>query len=318
MADPEVYEQYPPAAWTIAGKTYRFPVEEIVETGGNRLVNRERPYRDGAKVDDVGSGPKGWRMKVCFNSTVVGEGGSADEPLYPNVLNAILRSFDEHETGDLVVPTIGKVRARAKTYTRTETHSERDTARCDLEWVQDNEDKVDATAFSLPTVRSSVVTLAEATTFSAESDGVFDGSLADLNRFASQLEAVATYPSDTLQDIDSQAGIVVAATNRVLNAFTSKSNNPKTKARAMLSDPDSSITQRKLVTLQDTSARARAEIRANEPPFVRAIFDVPLSLFQIAVRMNQDAGKLIALNPALDPFFVPANTKVRVHDGSTA
>ena len=316
MADETVFSQYPIASWTVAGKTYQFPVETVKETGGNRLVNRERPYRDGAKIDDVGSSPKCWSLSSCFNSTVVGEGGSDSAPLYPDVLNDLLRSFDKHETGDLVVPTIGKIRARAKSYSREEKNDEIDTARVTLEFIQDNEDKVDATAFTLPTVRSSVAALAQATTFSAESDGSFNSTLADLNAMASQLEAIASYPSDTLQDLDNQAGIVVNATNRVLDAFTSKSNNPKTKARAMLSDPDSSMTQRKLTALQDTSARARAELRANEPPIVRAIFDVPLSLFDIAARLGQDANKLIALNPALDPFFIPANTNVRVHDAS--
>lgn len=313
--DDEVFTQYPSASWTVAGTTYVFPVEGVSETGGNRLVNRERPYRDGAKVDDVGASPVCWSLSCKFSNTVQ-EGNSDGAPLYPTVLNNILRSFAKHETGDLVVPTIGKVRARAKSYSRDEKNEERDCAVVKLEFVQDNEDRVDASSFTLPTVRASAKTLAAAATFSAESDGSFDATLADLNTFADQLEAIATYPSDTLQDIDSQAGIVVGAVSRVLNAFTSKSNNPKTKARAMMSDPDSSITQRRLVALQDTAGRARAELRASEPPFVRAIFEVPLTIFDVAAMIGQDAGKLIALNPALDPLNIPANTVVRVYDAS--
>lgn len=311
----EVFGQYPSASWTVAGATYVFPVEAIRESGGNRLVNRERPYRDGAKVDDVGSSPVCWTLTCRFNNTVQ-EGNSDSVPLYPTVLNNIIRSFSKHETGDLVVPTIGKVRARAKSYSREDKNDERDSATMTLEFVQDNEDKVDASAFSLPTVRASARVLAESATFSAESDGSFDATIADLNTFADQLEAIATFPSNTLQDVDNQAGIVVGATNRVLNAFTSKSNNPKTKARAMLSDPDASATQRRLVALQDTAGRARAELRANQPSIVRAMFETPLTIFDVAAMIGQDAGQLIALNPALDPLNIPANTVVRVYDAS--
>jgi prophage DNA circulation protein len=312
----EVFSQYPIASWTVGKKTYQFPVRKISETGGNRLVQRERPFRDGAKIDDVGSSPVCWSLEVLFQNSLNAEGGSDAEPLYPNVLNAMIRAFATHETGDLVVPTIGKVRARAKTYRRDEDNEARDQALVVFDFVADNEDNLDAAAFALPTVHASVVRLAEATTFSAESDGTFDSTLADLNEFAAQLEAVATFPSDTLQDIDSQAAIVVAATNRVLNAFTSKSNNPTTKARAMLSDPDSSVTQRKLVQLQDTSARARSEIRKNLPPVVRTLFEMPLTIFDIAVLTGQKVEDLIAINPGLDLLFIPERTVVRVYDNS--
>ncbi len=311
----EVFPQYPPASWKVGSKPELvFPVESIDEDGGNRIVARERPYRDGAKLDDVGSGPKCWSFACTFNNTMK-EGNSEAKPLYPDVLNELIRSFDEHETGDLVVPTVGKIRARAKTYKRSESFETRDTAKVTFTFEQDNEDKVDATAFTLPTVRATVVLQAESTTFSAESDAAFDLTLADLNEFAAGLEAIATFPSDVLGDIDTQAGIVVAATNRVLNAFTSKSNNPKEKARSMLSDPDGSVTQRKLVQLQDTAWRARAELRNNMPPVVRQIFDVPFTIFDVASRLGQDAAKLIEINPSLDPLYIPAGTVVRVFDG---
>lgn len=309
-----VFSQYPIASWTVGKKTLSFPVLKISESGGNRIVQRERPFRDGAKLDDVGSSPKCWTLDVIFQNTLNAEGGSASKPLYPNVLNEMIRSFDTHETGDLVVPTIGKVRARAKTYRREETNETIDQAMVVFDFVQDNEDNIDATAFSLPTAQGSVLRLAQAATFSAESDGTFDSSLADLNEFAAGLEAIATFPSNTLQDIDNQSSIVVAATDRVLNAFTSKSNNPKTKARAMLSDPDSSATQRKLVQLQDTSARARAELRKNLPPIIRTVFDVPLTIFDVAALTGQAVEDLLAINPGLDPLYIAPGAIVMVHD----
>lgn len=310
------FEQYPEASWKVGGKPkLTFPVMKLEESGGNRIVARERPYRDGAKLDDVGSSPKCWTITVTFNNTLK-EGNSEQNPLYPKVLNDLIRSFDEHETGDLVLPTVGKIRARAKIYRRTESPEIRDSAEVTLEFEQDNEDKVDATAFKLPTVRATVVLQAEQATFSAESDAAFDPTLADLNEFAAGLEAIASFPSDTLGDIDQQAGIVAAAANRVAAAFTSKSNNPKEKARSMLSDPDASVTQRKLLQLEDTAWRARAELRANTPPIVRQVFEVPLTIFDVAARLNQDVTKLLALNAGLDPLNIPAGTVVKVFDAA--
>lgn len=312
----EVFPQYPPGSWKVGSKKeIVFPIETISESGGNRIVARERPYRDGAKLDDVGSSPKCWRFDCTFNNTLK-EGNSEGLPLYPDVLNELIRSFDEHETGDLVVPTVGKVRARAKSYTRAESYEQRDSAKVTFEFEHDNEDKVDATAFNLPTVRATVVLQAAATTFSAESDASFDATLADLNEFAAGLEAIASFPSDVLGDLDTQAGIVAAAADRVAKAFTSKSNNPKEKARSMLSDPDGSVTQRKLLQLQDTAWRARAELRDNSPPVVRQVFETAFTIFDVAARLGQDASKLIELNPGLDPLFIPAGTVVRVFDAA--
>jgi prophage DNA circulation protein len=311
---PSVFESYPSASWSVPGNaTLVFPVQEISEEGGNRIVNRERPYRDGAKIDDVGSKPKMWTFRAYFENSIE-EGASKKLPLYPDVLNALIRSFDTHQTGDLVVPTVGKVRARAMSYRRDEKNDERDAAVVEFKFIQDNEDKVDATAFTLPTVKASLRTLQDSTTFSAQSDATFSSSLADLNEFSDNLVAIANFPGNTMNDIDSQAGIVVGAVNRVATAFTSKSNNPKTKARAMLSDPDASITQRRLVALADTASRARSDLRNNDPPIVTVVLDTTMNIFEVATQFKQDPTKLINLNSGLDLFRILAKTSVRIYD----
>ena len=49
----EIFEKMPAAQFTVAGLTLGFPVLRIQQSGGNRIVKRERPYRDGAKLDDI-------------------------------------------------------------------------------------------------------------------------------------------------------------------------------------------------------------------------------------------------------------------------
>lgn len=313
-SDP-VFEQYPSASWAVASvRSIVFPVVEITEEGGNRIVLRERPYRDGAKVDDIGSKAKSWTVKAYFENTITEGFQQNGKPLYPEVLNDLIRSFDQHETGDLVIPTVGQVRARAVSYVRIERNDERDCAAVEFKFVQDNEDNIDATSFTLPTVKSSLNALTASTTFSAHSDAVFSTSLADLNEFAAGLVAIANFPSDFLNDIDSKVGIMVGAVNRVTNAFTSKSNNPKEKARAMLSDPDASMTGRKLVALQDTSARAAADFRANQPAIIRVVIERDMTIFDAAVEFKQDAQQMIGLNSKFDPFAIPRGATLRILD----
>jgi hypothetical protein len=306
-----LFEEYPPALWKVGtSRELFFTPLTISEEGANRLVERERPYRDGAKIDDTGSKARRWRVEVIFNNSLVetyvpsGQRGASRQPSYPETLNDLIRSFDMHETGDLTLPTIGKIRARALSYSRSESFEERDQAKATFTWVEDNEDSVGARAFSPPTVKATVLALAYQTTFSAASDATFDSTLADLNEAASKLEAIANFPGDTVQDLDAQAGIVVAATDRVTRAFTTEA--PTERARRQLTDPDSSVTQRKLLQLKSTARKAKKDL--SPEGITRLVIRDATNLYSIAVNTNKNVEELIRLNPGIDPLQVAPGT----------
>lgn len=305
-----LFEQYPPASWKVGkSKTLYFPLLELTEDGANRIVERDRPYRDGAKLDDVASKARRWRATIIFDNSIKEPGLAQNgRALYPDVLNDFIRSADEHETGDLVLPPIGPIRARLATYTRQESPDQWDGAKLTVTFVEDNEDSVGARSFKPPTVRGSATAMAQATTFSAESDAVYDPSLASINEVAAELEAIANFPANTVQDIDSQVGIVVAAANRVVHAFS----NARANARAQLTDPESSVTQRKLETLKESSYQARREL--DPKTVVGKIIEDTTTIFDLAAEINQDASELIGLNPSLDPMRIAAGTIVRVFE----
>ncbi|HZL96151.1 MAG TPA: DNA circularization N-terminal domain-containing protein, partial [Vicinamibacterales bacterium] len=105
----EIFPRYPPASWQVPGRALiTFLVEDIQEDGGNRLVAHERPYRDGAKHDDTGSRAKRWAITSPSYNDHTEEG--VEQNQYPAVLNALIDSFDVHETGTLTLPTRGAVR----------------------------------------------------------------------------------------------------------------------------------------------------------------------------------------------------------------
>jgi len=303
------FESYPVASWKV-GKlaALRFPVLSISESGGNRIVQRERPYRNGAKLDDTGSKAKSWTIKVCFENSIVEPGLDTTKLLYPDVLNELIASFDTHECGDLTLPTRGKVRARAESYTRDEVTEERDGAALSFTFVADNEDSVGAQQFEQRTANASARTLSEQTVFSAAQEGVWDASLSDINEFASELEGFANFPGDTVADVDSQASIVIGACNRVGRAFARENE----ENRNMINDPELSQTQRKLEETKDVSGRIRGEAMAGRPRPVPYNVFADTDLFDIAARIGQLAESLIAINPNVDPLYVPAGTVVQV------
>lgn len=306
-----VFEQYPVGSWKPdGGAAVKFAVVDVSEDGGHRLVRRERPYRDGIRADNTGRKEKVWNVETVWENSVE-EPGIGDVVLYPDLLERFLDAIDEGTTGDLVLPTRGKIRAKVETYRRRETHSERDGARISVTWVEDNEDSVDAQSFELPTVNASAKRVTEEAKFDAQSQGAWDGSLLELVEFARQLENLANAPGNTLRDLETQATVVAGSVNRVVRAFSQQQRRGENN-RDVLRDAESSRFNAKLVQLKDLAGRARGvgKERSDRPKAVRAERDT--SLFDLAIDHGTTASKMIDFNPSLDPFDVPAGTVVRI------
>ena len=306
---PEVFEQYPVLTWKVGKKaSLKFPACSIQETGGNRIVERNRPYRDGAKLDDVGSKATRWTIEAIFENSVQEEGFDASTPLYPNVMNAVIETFRVHGTGDLTLPTRGKVRVRAESYTRSETETERDYGKLSLTFCEDNEDNIDAQSFEAPTVNASAKRITETTEFDAQSEGAWGTTLGELREFGSELEGIANFPGDSLDDVDSQSAIVVSTANSVVRTFDSPRGGEKLK------DPEMSRTQRKLEQTKDMAAKARADARAGRPTLATYPVLAASDLFTIAASIGQDPNDLLDINPGVNALFILANTILNIFD----
>lgn len=306
-----VFERYPPAQFTVAGRTFAFPVVRISESGGNRIVERERPFRDGAKLDDTGSKAKRWTLDAYFENTILEKdlrainGGLA---LYPTVLNDLIFQFDVHETGDLVVPTVGKQRVRAESYTRNEAMDERDAASVTFVFVEDNEDKVDFRSITAPTANANARRLAQSTDLDAQSSGAWDGSLSDLSESMSDLEDQVNAPGEVAQDVDANAMRIQGNARRANRTF-SEAGRP---GRDLFNDPQNSRGPRKLARQQDLAGRESNKSRRGRPKLIEVVFGEDTTIFRVAAAVGQDPADLMAVNPELDPFFIPKLTAVKV------
>ncbi|HVY48089.1 MAG TPA: DNA circularization N-terminal domain-containing protein [Minicystis sp.] len=50
----------------VTGFSVPLPVSRIEEESGNRLVERDRPNRDGAKIDDTGAKARRWVLTLDY------------------------------------------------------------------------------------------------------------------------------------------------------------------------------------------------------------------------------------------------------------
>lgn len=310
----DTFKDLPVASFSVGGQKYGFPVQGIRQSGGNRLVQRERPYRDGAKLDDTGSRPRIWTMTGIFNNDVqynepgLAEVNGSTTRLYPDILNYLIDLFDIHETGDLVVPTIGKVRARAESYDRAEEVEPRSTAEVTFTFVEDNEDDVNFRTLATPTAQANAKRLAETTTFDAQSAGDWDQALADIDTFMNELEDLANSPGDVAGDIKAKHRQVVGAHKKAIRI----GSNALVPGRSQLLGTEGNRTERKLQRESAMAARTTNEARRGRPRIITLVVHRDTSLFAVAATAQQDFEELVEINPTLDPLFIPAGSHVKV------
>jgi hypothetical protein len=316
------FSQYQVAQWKASPEAtrYAFPVISIDEDGGNRVIERERAYRHGCKLDDTGCKAKRWTLEAIFENSIQEPGESAVNGglvLYPFVINALIESFEKFhdQAGDLYVPTRGWVRARLVDYRRRESPDEQNCARLTMVFCEDNEDKVDANAFSMPSINANAKRLSSVTTFDSQSDGIWGNDSQSLEEFTAGLESWANAPEDSMQEVDQQASSVIGSVDRIFVAFSKPARQSDSTGRNILRDPESSQTVQKLHSTKEIAARGRHGAERGQPRLVTVVFERPQSLVSIAALLGQSLEDLLAANTQLDdPLYIPPRTPVKIYE----
>jgi prophage DNA circulation protein len=297
--DPDIQSKLPIASFTVNGTRVAFSIEVDELEGGNRLVPHDRPYRPGTKIDSTGAMAWQWTATAIFNNTLDEPGLDTNTPQYPDNLNALIDLFAEQATGDLVTPSDGNLRARAWKFKRKINPDETDTARVELVFLVDNEDNVDATAFSRPNVRGSLTALAQQTTFTAQSEGAWGANLADLKEFCSDLEGIINAPGEQIDSVVIQTRAAQNAIRGVVRTLQAQTG------------PDAPIqTINNLKRLLDIAAWSSEEHNQNPPRRVPYVVNAVTTIFAIASDVRQDPDDLMELNEGRidDPFAVQPGT----------
>lgn len=310
----DVFEQYPIGSWRVGdSEKLEFPVVDIAEVGGNRIVRHARPHRAGAKLESTGEKERSWTVTTLFNNSLE-EGVRDGVPLYPQRLRQLLKSFRTQETGTLVLPTTGEVRARAESYDRKESATERNTATLVLTFVEDNEESLERAALNPPSVVATLVKLAEQIEFSAQRQGLHTPETISLRDFAAQVEGLLLAPGRAVADL----GAVVRAHRRAIQRMVDAATTAANDTGGLFSEPRGSETERQLHTLMDREAAAESERTSSRPRTKAFVIDVEqTSLIEVAARLNQDADELMDLNAARidDPLYLTRGEVIRVFEG---
>lgn len=309
----ELYKQFPPCSWMVGNNSaIYFPILTINETGGARIVERKRPYRRGAKLDDTGREAYHWKLTAVFHNSILEEGMEINGmPLFPNVLNALLSTVGTAQTGDLILPTRGIQRARFASYSRVDTFDSRDYAVVDLEFIEDNEDKITIERYTSLRLQGNGETKIEEAIFSAQSEGSWSGSLEDLTELVRGIEGYASAPDDFRRDLEGQANTVLQLHQRVVSA----NQKAATDGRDAFFYPSSHKAQRDLATLSEMCAQERQSARRS---ITSIVCGRDQSLADVSAMVGQPIETLLEINFQLDdPFFIEAGTVVRILNANT-
>jgi len=211
--------KYAVGSWKVGdGNRIYFPVLENNDQIANRIVEHERPGRPGAKLQSTGAKARRWTLRVIFATHINEPGADNDRPLFPDVYRQLQASFESEETGDLIIPGLGLVRAKASSMGSLETYAEDDTARCDCSWIADNEESLDRALILPPTVRATGRQQAEQTVFSAEAATLHDSDVRDLSDFAAELEGALQEPGRSINKVETLARRNRRAVSRIIAA----------------------------------------------------------------------------------------------------
>jgi prophage DNA circulation protein len=319
MAQSSVFSQYPIASWQCGdNEPVTFAIEGTGrEKRGNRVVQHKRPYRRGAKLDGTGREPRVYEFTALFNNRVIEPGMSTARAPYPFQMRALLEACDVQDTGTLILPPIGLIRARNLTADRVEDGGEIDVGKVACVFVEDNEEKASSQAFKQATVRATVVALSEQTTFSRTRAGGLDTDALSITEFASEVEALLLAPGRSVSDLQSK----VTASRRALGRMIKAQESLARTLGLETDEPRGSEMWRSLARLSDLQAKSADEKFSSRPRVKAFVVDVErTSMFEIAARLKQDAGELLDLNSErpVDPFFLTRGEVIRVFETAPA
>ena len=310
-----IYEQYPTAKWEVEGQSYTFAVVDLEEGRSNRLAKHRRLYRDGARLDDTYADARTWKLTCFFFNYQGQEKGIDGEAQYPDNVNAICDSFDVHETGDLTLPTRGRRRCRAESYSRIETASDRDACKVVFTWVEDNEDDESVAAWTAPSAKSLMAAVSDETLAACTDVGAWNDKLSSLDNLVADLVGMAEAPGQYLSDLDAKASKMCSQLEAIEEAFSTAAEQATTEAETLLLDPEASLAGRRIRELSDVVSRIHSEAATQTGSrIVSRSYKTVLSIFDVATAESQDPSELMALNSALpDMLSIPAGTTVLIY-----
>lgn len=311
MAEGDVWADLPPSGYKADGETELFiPWQEVGEDGSLRVVDRVRPWQPGAKLDETGAGPDVFTLTAVFNDDVKeGDPQFANQVMWPDTLEALVRQFKTGKTATLNLPWKRGLRVKPLTWQRKASAGDnRGGESLTVSFKTDNEDSLDREAFEQVSVKASAQRAAEEADFALEQDGMIGDPIAGIVGLASELSGLMNRPGEFAQAIVTAAQRLRRAGAILMNTYST--DEP---GRDQMRGPDGASARAKLLALMELAANAESEARAGLPKTVTYIAERDTDIWTIATAKGQQARKLMAVNSTIPDFsFIEQGTPVQV------
>ncbi len=313
MSEGNPWGDYEPCSFEAEGYgKIRVMLKSLVQAGGQRLVARARPFRPGVKYDTTGPTDDTYEVEMLFTNDLEEPGVTDDggAPMWPDRLEDILKMLKSGLTMTFNSPFERGLRVKCHPWRRSanaEDNRGGELLTCTL--LSDNEDNVDREALVRPSVRSGMSRRVEEAQFEAESQGVWDGSLADLTRFTSDLIATANSPGQAMSQVAAAGATVARCIEMVRQNFSSGGDG-----HDQFSEPESFLLRMQLLEVDEQSSRAEEEARESKPKTRYHYPTRTTTIWKIAASLKQSSQLLIDLNgDEIEDFsYIKKDTPVRV------
>lgn len=316
MAD-DINSRTVPCSFEIDGDRIAFAALVIGESGGNRIAERERMWRPGARIDGTGSKADRWQTTAVFFNDMREPGVSANP--YPDELEKLKKLLKRSatQTGTLTLSTVGPKRCKAAEWHEERTFERRDYAALSITWIEDNEEALTESTFTAPNARSAAVALASDVVEGCAYLGVWSPDVAELEAIAAKLERLALQADAQSNDLEQTARELGGSIGRIESSFLPSSTSLQAgdvmigeTTQSLLSDPSAHKTLVSLRELAEMAAQAVALVPGRSRP--RSItYAYSISIIDVAIEQGVQLEKLVELNTSLpEPFMIPANTPI--------
>jgi len=320
-ADTEVMPKFAVATWTCAGALpIPIAVVSVTKEIENGLVKQRRPYRKGAKLDNMSRETIVWTIEAWFFNGCEEE-GIPYTGYYPAYLNALEASIEVEQTGTLTIGRDGPKRGQLKHLRTAETADQRDCAVVQITFWEDTEDTTTSATFA-PTATSEVPVLADVVGELSLDTGVWSDDVIAFGEAMGSLATVISTPDDLLADALATAGRVIQLAQLIEDEFSIFYDQSVPDGARLALDPDAAPLVMALRRSQDRAARARATLLERVPTRAPVTFGTVVSIFQVAAQYNQDIEDLISMNTGnLDPgtfYAIPIGHPVTIDPSRTS
>lgn len=280
-----------------------FPVREVEVIGGIRDHVHEYPHSPGGAPEKLGRKLYEIHYTAPFLNTF-----KSYPNLWPTNLAFLRQSFEQQVTADLVIPTIGTIRAYCMSWReRTDLPSNRSGVIVDLTFREDQSTEfltielITTTAANLTNTGANLLAAMQLEEFTKELNAGQKSLFASIQASANAITAVAD-TADAYANLVQAKAAGLASLCAQADATVSALNNP---AHFRVLEAMQAVWGQATALERDALKLARPRIPYTTP--------ITMSVSQISTAIYGDtsqASRLMTTNAFANPFAVPANTPV--------